>query len=108
MAEAEMGKIVTHQYISDKPKNLFSFLPRFDLKLPFFNQEKKAPPQSVVKEEQRMAVVGEGEAENAKQKPNFVTFPNTRTIMHPPLDVELEESSGRTHNPVVIWQVCVV
>ncbi|KAF2318422.1 hypothetical protein GH714_007112 [Hevea brasiliensis] len=105
MAEAEIGEIVTQQDISKEPKNLFSFLPRLEIKLPFFNQDEKKPPQSVVKEEPKIAVGGDGEADNAKQKPNFVRFPNAHPVISPSLDVELEESSGRTHNPVVIWQV---
>ncbi|OAY38939.1 uncharacterized protein LOC110623931 [Manihot esculenta] len=102
MAKAE---IVTQQDSSEEPKNLFSFLKRFGLKLPVFNEDKKAPSKSVVKDEAEMAVGGDGEADNTKQRPNFVRFPNAHPIIPPPLDIELEESSGKTHNPVIIWQV---
>ncbi|OAY38938.1 hypothetical protein MANES_10G054600v8 [Manihot esculenta] len=97
MAKAE---IVTQQDSSEEPKNLFSFLKRFGLKLPVFNEDKKAPSKSVVKDEAEMAVGGDGEADNTKQRPNFVRFPNAHPIIPPPLDIELEESSGKTHNPV--------
>lgn len=105
MAKAE---IVTQQDSSEEPKNLFSFLKRFGLKLPVFNEDKKAPSKSVVKDEAEMAVGGDGEADNTKQRPNFVRFPNAHPIIPPPLDIELEESSGKTHNPVIIWQVGLV
>ncbi|XP_012090113.1 uncharacterized protein LOC105648357 isoform X1 [Jatropha curcas] len=88
-----------------EPKNLFSQFPKIELKFPFFNQEKKATTQSAVKEESRIEVIGKGEAENGKQKPNFVRFPNSQPIVPPSIDVELQESSGKTHNPLIIWQV---
>ncbi|KDP45039.1 hypothetical protein JCGZ_01539 [Jatropha curcas] len=65
----------------------------------------KATTQSAVKEESRIEVIGKGEAENGKQKPNFVRFPNSQPIVPPSIDVELQESSGKTHNPLIIWQV---
>ncbi|CAK7325330.1 unnamed protein product [Dovyalis caffra] len=101
MAETESSKIVSQNDSSQKPKNLFSIIPKFELKFPFFN---KSVP--LAKEETKIAVVSEGgENESGNQKPNIVSFPNARPLITSSIEVEAEESSGRTHNPVIIWQV---
>ncbi|EEF23077.1 conserved hypothetical protein [Ricinus communis] len=51
-----------------------------------------------------MSLVSEEEKVTGERKPNFVRFPNTNPIVPPLLGAEVEESSGRTHNPIVIWQ----
>jgi hypothetical protein len=102
MAETENSKIVTQKDSSQKPGNLFSIFPKFELKVPFFNK-----PVPLAKEEPKIAVVTEGgENESGIQKPNIVSFPNTRSLAPSSIEVEVEEGSGRTHNPVIIWQVC--
>lgn len=101
MAETENSKIVTQKDSSHKPRNLFSIFPKFELKVPFFNK-----PVPLAKEEPKIAVVTEGgENESGIQKPNIVSFPNTRSLVPSSIEVEVEEGSGRTHNPVIIWQV---
>ncbi|KAB5539029.1 hypothetical protein DKX38_016562 [Salix brachista] len=102
MAETENNKIVTQKDSSQKPSTLFSFFPKFELSVPFFRK-----PRPLVKEGPKIAVVTEGgENESGNQKPNFVSFPNTRSLAPSSIEVEVEESSGRTHNPAIIWQVC--
>ncbi|KAG5237831.1 hypothetical protein OIU79_005686 [Salix purpurea] len=101
MAETENNKIVTQKDSSQKPSTLFSFFPKFELSVPFFSK-----PRPLVKEGPKIAVVTEGgENESGNQKPNFVSFPNTRSLAPSSIEVEVEESSGRTHNPAIIWQV---
>ncbi|KAJ8759139.1 hypothetical protein K2173_004146 [Erythroxylum novogranatense] len=94
-------EMVTRKDDPNKPRNPFPLFPRFHITFPFFNPPREA--ESVVKQESKPEAVLEKEDEY--RKPNTVSFPNPRPILPLPLDVESEESSGRTHNPVVIWQV---
>lgn len=84
-------------------QNIFSLLPKFELKLPFFNKELKQVESVGVKESQKTSV----ESENVSVKPNLVRFPDSaRQIIPARLEFEAEEPAGRTSNPVVLWQVC--
>ncbi|WCJ19181.1 hypothetical protein M5689_001480 [Euphorbia peplus] len=94
MAEAKMVS-QKQQHDEQDGGNIFSFLSKF----PFFGRE--SATQSVVKEEPNTAVV----TETPKPKPNIVSFPNSTQLVSNPLGVEVEESSGKTHNPLIIWQV---
>lgn len=80
------------------PFNLFSFLPKFDFRLPLPINDGKKPP---------VAVVDEGRKANdadAAQKPDCVRFPKAELTV---ASVEAEaDVSGKTSNPAVIWQVC--
>ncbi|GAV74295.1 hypothetical protein CFOL_v3_17775 [Cephalotus follicularis] len=92
-------------------KDVFSFLPKLDLKikLPFFNQEAiregRQPITVVVAKEEpknhRMAVTTEAESHN----PDFVKLSDERPIIPPPLELQAEQPAGRTSNPLVLWQV---
>lgn len=111
MAETEKSssssKIVTQKDGSKEPKNLFSLLfPKFEPKIPFFNQGQiKAADSIMANKEEPKTTPSPPVVEGENEKPNIVSFPNNPLIIPPPLEVELQESSGRTHNPVVIWQV---
>ncbi|KGN63041.1 uncharacterized protein LOC101205088 [Cucumis sativus] len=73
----------------------FSFLPKFDFRLPFPVNGGKKPPPVVVDESRK--------ADNDAQKPEFVRFPKAEL---PVASVEAEaDVSGKTSNPAVVWQV---
>ncbi|CAN0826158.1 hypothetical protein LINGRAPRIM_LOCUS2184 [Linum grandiflorum] len=86
--------------ILETKRGPFSFLSKFNLPNPFFNPAAQtASPSSDLP---TSAVVGE---EIDAPKPNVARFPNARPVVPPHMEVEVEESSHRTHNPVIIWQV---
>ncbi|XP_022993210.1 uncharacterized protein LOC111489298 [Cucurbita maxima] len=77
------------------PFTWFSFLPKFDLRLPLPINGGKKPPATVMDE-------GPKDDEDA-QKPEFVRFPKANLAV-PSVEVEADVS-GKTSNPAVIWQV---
>lgn len=91
--------------------NVLSFFSQFQFKLPFFNQESRKEESKVT--ENRKAVVvpraGGGDSggdEKLAAKPNLARFPTSNGSVNPtPLEFEAEQPSGRTSNPVVLWQV---
>ncbi|CAN0826164.1 hypothetical protein LINGRAPRIM_LOCUS2184 [Linum grandiflorum] len=81
--------------ILETKRGPFSFLSKFNLPNPFFNPAAQtASPSSDLP---TSAVVGE---EIDAPKPNVARFPNARPVVPPHMEVEVEESSHRTHNPV--------
>ncbi|OMO95454.1 hypothetical protein CCACVL1_05405 [Corchorus capsularis] len=97
MAEAENKEILRKHENRFEPKNVFSMIPKIEFNLPFFNQNSKKLEPSVVKKEEEIQV----------PKPPSV-FIGNRQKFPPPLEVEAEESVGRTSNPVILWQVYAV
>lgn len=89
------------------PKNLFSLFPKFKLEFPFLKPGPKA--EVGVKEEvKREIVVGGNEGEEGMvKKPDVVKFAERKPLAPPPLVVEAEESSAKTSNPVILWQVYI-
>ncbi|XP_059429447.1 uncharacterized protein LOC132163252 [Corylus avellana] len=87
------------------PRNLFSLFPKFKLEFPFLKPGPKA--EVGVKEEvKREIVVGGNEGEEGMvEKPDVVKFAERKAFAPPPLVVEAEESSAKTSNPVILWQV---
>ncbi|CAN1258308.1 hypothetical protein LINPERPRIM_LOCUS9847 [Linum perenne] len=75
-------------------KGPFSFLTNFNFPNPFDKRPDTPPPCETVKESQ-------------PPKPTVVRFPNPPSVVPPPIEAEAEVTSGKTHNPVVIWQVCL-
>ncbi|XP_038886165.1 uncharacterized protein LOC120076415 [Benincasa hispida] len=97
---AENPKFIGMKEDEDSPKSpfpfpWFSFLPKFDFRLPFPINGGKKPPAVVVDEGRK--------ADDDAQKPEFVRFPKAEL---PVASVEAEaDVSGKTSNPAVIWQV---
>ncbi|KAK4758003.1 hypothetical protein SAY87_019304 [Trapa incisa] len=79
---------------SKGPMDFFSFLGKL-IKFPL--------PKDVPKSEK--LTVGTGENEDAGQKPDVVRFPYRSLEVPLPLKLEVEEESGRTSNPLILWQV---
>ncbi|CAN1171993.1 hypothetical protein LINPERHAP2_LOCUS29916 [Linum perenne] len=95
-----------HEEPGETKSGPFSFLPKFNLPNPFFNQAAEtAKTASPSTDMPIAAVVGETEKEIETPKPSVVRFPNARSVVPLPMEVEIEESSHKTHNPVIIWQV---
>ncbi|XVF75694.1 hypothetical protein PTKIN_Ptkin13bG0207300 [Pterospermum kingtungense] len=97
MAEAENKEIRRGGENHLEPKNLFSMLPKIELKFPFFNQHSEKPVALVKKEEQVEI-----------PKPPSLFIGNRRKQLPPPLEFEAEEGVGRTSNPIVLWQVYAI
>ncbi|KAK9229668.1 hypothetical protein WN944_022632 [Citrus x changshan-huyou] len=89
-------------------KSIVLLLPKFQLNLPFFfnQQPKKAEETVVSKGTGKTSTVSEADDGNASSvKPSLARFPDaTRPILPPPIELEAEEPTGRTSNPVVLWQ----
>ncbi|MED6206411.1 hypothetical protein PIB30_026505 [Stylosanthes scabra] len=87
--------------------NLFAFLPKFDLQLPFLN----LPPSKPKNRDAPNADAGDGRAKEEDKaaagngKPGFVRFPKSEVVALPHLEAEVEESSVKTSNPFILWQV---
>ncbi|XVF82840.1 hypothetical protein PTKIN_Ptkin16aG0082600 [Pterospermum kingtungense] len=96
MAEPKNKEILSKNENPFEPKNIFSMLPKVDLKFPFFNQHSKKPEALVKKDE-----------EIETPKPPSVYMGN-RQKLPPPLEFEAEECVGRTSNPIVLWQVYAI
>lgn len=80
------------------PFTWFSFLPKFDFRLPLPINDGKKPPAAAVDENRKVG--------DDSQKPEFVRFPKAELAVS---SVEAEaDVSGKTSNPAVIWQVCVL
>ncbi|XP_050208935.1 uncharacterized protein LOC126659663 isoform X2 [Mercurialis annua] len=104
MAESkDTPKTITNNNNPNEPTNLLSLLPKFNLKFPFFNHSEPQPQAQLVVKEDQQTGISEREAEN---KPNFVRLPNANNPKFTaPFGIEVEEGSGRTHKPIVIWQL---
>ncbi|CAN1318922.1 hypothetical protein LINPERPRIM_LOCUS31020 [Linum perenne] len=90
-----------HEEPGETKSGPFSFLPKFNLPNPFFNQAAEtAKTASPSTDMPIAAVVGETEKEIETPKPSVVRFPNARSVVPLPMEVEIEESSHKTHNPV--------
>ncbi|KAK8691735.1 hypothetical protein V6N13_075234 [Hibiscus sabdariffa] len=96
MAEANNKEIQRKAENPLGPRNIFSMLPKLDLKFPFSNQQSEKPDVSV-KKEQEIEI----------PKPSSLFLGNRRKLP-PPLEFEAEESLGRTSNPIVLWQVYAI
>ncbi|XP_022133498.1 uncharacterized protein LOC111006063 [Momordica charantia] len=84
---------------SPLPLNWFSFLPKFQFRLPLPVFDAKKPPAAVVDEGQNQEALANDDA----RKPEFVRFPKADVAV---ASVEAEaDISGKTSNPAVIWQV---
>lgn len=77
-------------------RNFFSVLGNI-FKLPF--------PKNEPKSEEVTPVTEENEA--TSEKPDVVRFPHKPLEAPPPLKLEAEEESGKTSNPLILWQVCL-
>ncbi|KAF8039144.1 hypothetical protein BT93_B1633 [Corymbia citriodora subsp. variegata] len=99
MAEKD-GILVSSEAPKDQ-KNAFPFFPNFGFKFPF--QFPKKEPKPVMKEPELAGGQGVGEGEG--EKPDVVRFPRKPLESPPPLKLEVEEESGKTSNPVILWQV---
>ena len=97
---ADNTEIVTNQVNPEEPKNVFSIFPKFKLQFPFFKQEPK--PGFVAEGEGKESVAVDDERESSK--PDMVRFPKAQLVVSPPVAVENEET-GKTSNPVILWQV---
>uniref|UniRef100_A0A2P2J0L0 Uncharacterized protein n=1 Tax=Rhizophora mucronata TaxID=61149 RepID=A0A2P2J0L0_RHIMU len=110
MADKEMA---SREDEPRKPQTPFALFPKFHIAIPFLNQPKKAESGAGKEAKNSVIVIPEeGESERIKRenenhRPSVVSFPERRPIIPPSLDVEVEESSGRTQNPIVIWQKLV-
>ncbi|KAF5742572.1 hypothetical protein HS088_TW09G00623 [Tripterygium wilfordii] len=82
--------------------NFLSLLPKFELKIPFLYRLLKPKGESDVKVESVDA-----QNEEKSQKPDVVRLPNAQLTVPPPLELEVEET-GRTSNPVILWQVYAI
>ncbi|XP_030550542.1 uncharacterized protein LOC115755327 [Rhodamnia argentea] len=101
MAEKN-GNLVGSETPKDQ-KNPFSFFPNLGFKFPF--QFPKKEPKPVKKPE---LAAGESEGESRSEKPDVVSFPPKPLESPPPLKLEVEEESGKTSNPVILWQVYAI
>ncbi|KAG2669353.1 hypothetical protein I3760_14G030700 [Carya illinoinensis] len=102
---AENTQIASSKEDPKAPKNLFSLFPKFKLELPFLKPGPK-PEVRVVEEVKGEIVTGGDEgAETTNQKPDVVRFSERRALVPAPLVTEAEESSAKTSNPVILWQV---
>ncbi|PON32991.1 hypothetical protein TorRG33x02_355680 [Trema orientale] len=100
---AENTEIVTKQVNPEEPGNVFSLFPKFKLQLPFFKQDPE--PVSVDEGERREAMAADDEGNGRESwKPGMVRFPKAQVVVPPPVAVENEET-GKTSNPVILWQV---
>ncbi|KAL1342396.1 hypothetical protein HN51_028957 [Arachis hypogaea] len=86
--------------------NLFAFLPKFNLQLPFLNLP---PPKPKNADTPNADAAGDGAKEENKSsnntKPGFVRFPKSEVVALPHLEAEVEESTVKTSNPFLLWQV---
>ncbi|CAN1174352.1 hypothetical protein LINPERPRIM_LOCUS9847 [Linum perenne] len=86
-------------------KGPFSFLTNFNFPNPFDKRPDTPPPSTQLP---KPDVVGETVKESQPPKPTVVRFPNPPSVVPPPIEAEAEVTSGKTHNPVVIWQVYAI
>lgn len=98
MAEKN-GILVSSEAPKDR-KNAFPFFPDFGFKFPFQFRKKEPIP---AKEPEPAG--GESEGGSTSEKPDVVRFPHKSLEPPPPLKLEVEEESGKTSNPVILWQV---
>jgi hypothetical protein len=103
---AENNEISSSKEDPKGPMNLFSLFPKFKLDIPFLKQEPKV--EVVVKKEVKkeiVVVVGDEGKEDTNTKPDVVKFSERKPLIPPPLAIEAEESSAKTSNPFILWQV---
>ncbi|XP_057446381.1 uncharacterized protein LOC130738425 [Lotus japonicus] len=86
--------------------NLFSFFPKFNLQLPFLPPKPKpsfGDKTATTTPEQHH----NEESSNSNSKRSLVRFPKTQPVAPPsPLQAEADpESSTKTSNPFILWQV---
>ncbi|XWS08092.1 hypothetical protein CRYUN_Cryun41cG0049100 [Craigia yunnanensis] len=96
MADEKSKEIVSKNENPSEHKNIFSILPKVELKFPFFNQQSKKP-EALVKKEEEIEI----------PKPPSL-FMGNRQKLPPPLEFEAQECVGRTSNPIVLWQVYAI
>ncbi|KAL0007882.1 hypothetical protein SO802_009384 [Lithocarpus litseifolius] len=88
------------------PQNLFSLFPKFKLEIPFLKHGGPKVEAVVKKEVKGEIVVGGDEGkEDSTKKPDVVKFAERKPLIPPPLAVEAEETSAKTSNPFILWQV---
>ncbi|XP_027367405.1 uncharacterized protein LOC113873473 [Abrus precatorius] len=84
------------------PNPLLSFFSNlnFHFELPFFPPK----PKSQLEEPPKQAQV------SPSSKPNVVRFPKTQVVVPPSLEAEpdADQSSTKTSNPIILWQVYVL
>lgn len=89
------------------PQNLFSWFPKFKLEIPFLKHGGPKVEAGLKEEVKGEVVVGGDEGkEDSTKKPDVVKFAERKPLIPPPLEVEAEESSAKTSNPFILWQVC--
>lgn len=105
---AENAEISTSKEDPKGPQNLFSFFPKFKLEIPFLKRGGPKAEVVVKKEVKGEIVVGGDEGkEDSTKKPDVVKFAERKPLIPPPLAVEAEETSSKTSNPFILWQVCL-
>ncbi|KAM4071996.1 hypothetical protein ACJW30_11G101400 [Castanea mollissima] len=103
---AENAEISTSKEDPKGPQNLFSFFPKFKLEIPFLKRGGPKAEVVVKKEVKGEIVVGGDEGkEDSTKKPDVVKFAERKPLIPPPLAVEAEETSSKTSNPFILWQV---
>ena len=85
-----------------EPRNPFSFFPKLKLHWPFPKPEERSSAAGEGRSEATAGKEASGEAETPK--PAMVRFPKAQMAVPPPVAVENEET-GKTSNPIILWQV---
>lgn len=90
------------------PQNLFSLFPKFKLEIPFLKHGGPKVKVVVKKEVKGEIVVGGDEGkEDSTRKLDVVKFAERKPLIPTPLAIEAEETSAKTSNPFILWQVCL-
>ncbi|KAM6584293.1 hypothetical protein CsatB_011295 [Cannabis sativa] len=99
---ADNTQTQTNEVNPNQPVNIFSLFTKFIHQFPFFKPKPNTESASVAEVEPRQgrAAVDGGES----SKPDIVRFPKAQLAVPPPVAVENHET-GKTSNPVIIWQV---
>ncbi|XP_062091896.1 uncharacterized protein LOC133797834 [Humulus lupulus] len=103
---AENTQTGSNEVNPKQPINIFSLFSQFLLQIPFFKPKPNTESASVAQVEPRQgrAIVDGGENGGESSKPDMVRFPKAQLAVPPPVAVENQET-GKTSNPVIIWQV---
>ncbi|KAE9589839.1 hypothetical protein Lal_00021520 [Lupinus albus] len=94
-------------------KKILSLLNNFKIelqKIPFFNPKPKQNNKTslvVVADDQHKHKKEQDQEEEGTKVPKIVRFPKNQVVVPPPLEtlVDPQDSSYKTSNPVILWQV---
>lgn len=84
---------------NQQPRN-FSLFPNFGFKFPFPKNGSKSEEPSPKLE----SSIVDGGNEVVTEKPDIVRLPH-KPLEAPPLKLDAVEESGKTSNPLILWQV---